>query len=180
MSFRLKPAGYDPVTPLILPKGIQVKPDQQYVEVSLSTADAQEDWGITLHHESASKLSQMLVLSRKENESIIINNNILVSVAEIFGNRSVRIGIHTAPDVIIHGDEINEQAQKLEEKLNPNISITIVEIRSGKVRLGITAPKNYPVHRLESFEGSGNTLDTTNWTHQVLTKRLNEKIQISA
>lgn len=49
----------------------------------------------------------MLVLSRKKNESIVINNDIVV---------------------------------------------TVVEIRGDKVRLGIVAPKEVPVHRQEVFE----------------------------
>jgi len=49
----------------------------------------------------------MLVLSRKKNESIIINND---------------------------------------------ITVTVVEIRGDKVRLGIVAPKEVPVHRQEVFE----------------------------
>ena len=49
----------------------------------------------------------MLVLSRKSNESIIINNN---------------------------------------------ITVTVVEIRGDKVRLGIVAPKEIPVHRQEVFD----------------------------
>ena len=48
----------------------------------------------------------MLVLSRKKNESVIIDDNIVV---------------------------------------------TIVEIRGDKVRLGIKAPKEIPVHRREVF-----------------------------
>jgi len=49
----------------------------------------------------------MLVLSRKKNESIVINSDIV---------------------------------------------ITVVEIRGDKVRLGINAPKNVPVHRQEVYE----------------------------
>ena len=49
----------------------------------------------------------MLVLSRKKNESIVINND---------------------------------------------ITITVVEIRGDKVRLGIVAPKEVPVHRQEVFD----------------------------
>lgn len=33
--------------------------------------------------------------------------------------------------------------------VNHNIKITVVEIRGDKVRLGIDAPKNIPVHREE-------------------------------
>lgn len=49
----------------------------------------------------------MLVLSRKKNECIVINNDIIV---------------------------------------------TVVEIRGDKVRLGIVAPKEVPVHRQEVFD----------------------------
>lgn len=49
----------------------------------------------------------MLVLSRKKNESIVINGN---------------------------------------------ITVTVVEIRRDKVRLGIEAPKDVPVHRREVYE----------------------------
>lgn len=49
----------------------------------------------------------MLVLSRKKNESIVINND---------------------------------------------ITIVVVEIRGDKVRLGVEAPKEVPVHRQEVFE----------------------------
>lgn len=51
--------------------------------------------------------SSMLVLSRKKNESIVIN---------------------------------------------ADITVTVVEIRGDKVRLGIVAPKEVPIHRQEVFE----------------------------
>jgi carbon storage regulator len=54
----------------------------------------------------------MLVLSRKSNESIVINNN---------------------------------------------IKVTVVEIRGDKVRLGIEAPKNIPVHREEIYNAINGT-----------------------
>ena len=33
-----------------------------------------------------------------------------------------------------------------------NVEITIVDVRGDKVRLGITAPKEIPVHRMEVYE----------------------------
>jgi carbon storage regulator len=58
----------------------------------------------------------MLVLSRKKNESIVINND---------------------------------------------ITVTVVEIRGDKVRLGIVAPKEVPVHRQEVYEAIHGTKPTT-------------------
>ena len=37
-------------------------------------------------------------------------------------------------------------------KINDNITIVVVEIRGDKVRLGINAPKDVPVHRQEVYE----------------------------
>ena len=47
----------------------------------------------------------MLVLSRKKNESIIINDNITVTVIEIRGDK-VRLGIEAPADVVVHREEI--------------------------------------------------------------------------
>jgi carbon storage regulator len=47
----------------------------------------------------------MLVLSRKKNESIIINNDITVTVVEIRGDK-VRLGIIAPKDVPVHRQEV--------------------------------------------------------------------------
>ena len=47
----------------------------------------------------------MLVLSRKKNESIIINDNITVTVIEIRGDK-VRLGIEAPKDVTVHRREV--------------------------------------------------------------------------
>jgi carbon storage regulator len=49
----------------------------------------------------------MLVLSRKKNESIIINDNITVTVIEIRGDK-VRLGIEAPRDVTVHRREVYE------------------------------------------------------------------------
>ena len=36
--------------------------------------------------------------------------------------------------------------------IGDNVEITVVDIRGDKVRLGITAPSNIPVHRKEVYE----------------------------
>jgi carbon storage regulator len=47
----------------------------------------------------------MLVLSRKKNESIVINDNITVTVIEIRGDK-VRLGIEAPKDVTVHRREV--------------------------------------------------------------------------
>ena len=49
----------------------------------------------------------MLVLSRKKNESIIISDNITVTVIEIRGDK-VRLGIEAPKDVTVHRREVYE------------------------------------------------------------------------
>lgn len=52
----------------------------------------------------------MLVLSRKKNESIVINENIVITVIEIRGDK-VRLGIQAPRDVSIHRSEVYEAIQ---------------------------------------------------------------------
>lgn len=49
----------------------------------------------------------MLVLSRKKNESIVINNDIVITVVEIRGDK-VRLGIVAPKDVPVHREEVWE------------------------------------------------------------------------
>jgi len=50
----------------------------------------------------------MLVLSRKKNESIVINNDIVITVVEIRGDK-VRLGIVAPKDVAVHREEVYEE-----------------------------------------------------------------------
>lgn len=49
----------------------------------------------------------MLVLSRKKNESIILNDNVVVTVIEIRGDK-VRLGIQAPRSVPVHRQEIHD------------------------------------------------------------------------
>jgi len=49
----------------------------------------------------------MLVLSRKKNETIIINNDIVITMAENRGDK-VRLGIVAPKDVPVHREEVYE------------------------------------------------------------------------
>ncbi|MCX7664830.1 MAG: carbon storage regulator CsrA [Gemmataceae bacterium] len=49
----------------------------------------------------------MLVLSRKKNESIVINNDIVITVVEVRGDK-VRLGIVAPREVSVHRSEVYE------------------------------------------------------------------------
>lgn len=53
----------------------------------------------------------MLVLTRKLGERIHVGNNVVVSIADIRGDR-VRVGITAPPSVAVNRSEIHEQIQR--------------------------------------------------------------------
>jgi carbon storage regulator len=55
----------------------------------------------------------MLVLSRKKNESIIINNEITIVVVEIRGDK-VRLGVEAPKEVPVHRREVYEAIKRHE------------------------------------------------------------------
>jgi carbon storage regulator len=56
---------------------------------------------------STAKEWAMLVLSRKKDESIVINNDITIVVVEIRGDK-VRVGVEAPKDVPVHRREVFE------------------------------------------------------------------------
>ncbi|MFM9965910.1 MAG: carbon storage regulator CsrA [Planctomycetaceae bacterium] len=56
----------------------------------------------------------MLVLSRKPNESIVINDQIVVTVIEVRGDK-VRLGIQAPRDVPIHRSEVLAAIQRAQK-----------------------------------------------------------------
>lgn len=55
----------------------------------------------------------MLVLSRKKNESIIINNDITIVVVEIRGDK-VRLGVEAPKEVPVHRREVYDAIKRAE------------------------------------------------------------------
>jgi carbon storage regulator len=60
----------------------------------------------------------MLVLSRKQNESIIINDNIVVTVVEVRGDK-VRLGIEAPKEIAVHRKEVYEAIKASEKPKKP-------------------------------------------------------------
>jgi len=61
----------------------------------------------------------MLVLSRKKGEQIVINENIVVTVIDVRGDK-VRLGIEAPRDVSVHRKEVADKvADKVSEKSKP-------------------------------------------------------------
>ncbi len=56
----------------------------------------------------------MLVLSRKKDESIVINDSIIVTVVEIRRDK-VRLGFEAPKDVPIHRREVYEAIKRVEQ-----------------------------------------------------------------
>ena len=61
----------------------------------------------------------MLVLSRKKNESIVINNDITIVVVEIRGDK-VRLGVEAPKEVPVHRREVYDAIKRNEAVQNGN------------------------------------------------------------
>ncbi len=56
----------------------------------------------------------MLVLSRKKNESIVINNDITIVVVDIRGDK-VRLGVEAPKEIPVHRREVYDAIQNNEQ-----------------------------------------------------------------
>ena len=64
----------------------------------------------------------MLILSRKTNESIVIADNIVITVVEVRGDK-VRLGIEAPKEVPVHRREVYDKIKAAEaEKKEPEAS----------------------------------------------------------
>ena len=59
----------------------------------------------------------MLVLSRKKNESIVINNDITIVVVEIRGDK-VRLGVEAPKEIPVHRREVYDAIKRNAEQAN--------------------------------------------------------------
>lgn len=62
----------------------------------------------------------MLVLSRNKDQSIVIGDNIEVTVLEIIGGSKVRLGIKAPKEISTHRREVYERIQQEKSQLENN------------------------------------------------------------
>jgi len=60
-------------------------------------------------------MSLMLVLSRKRDEKIVIDNDIIITIVEVRGDK-VRIGIEAPADIPVHRREIYDAIKRHSEQ----------------------------------------------------------------
>ena len=81
----------------------------------------------------------MLVLSRKKDESIVINNDITIVVVEIRGDK-VRLGVEAPKEVPVHRQEVFEAIARGESVAES------VDADAGKVRTTDDSTVGKPPH----------------------------------
>ena len=64
----------------------------------------------------------MLILTRKDNESLLIGDDIVITVLEIKGNQ-VRIGINAPKDVDVHREEVYRRIETQKSSRNSTLSL---------------------------------------------------------
>ncbi len=78
----------------------------------------------------------MLVLSRKKNETIVINKNVTVTIVEIRGDK-VRVGIVAPKDVPVHREEVDEaikNGSKPKKATTPHLAPVRPRTRQPRIR----------------------------------------------
>ena len=93
----------------------------------------------------------MLVLSRKKNESIVINDNIIVVVVDVRGDK-VRLGVNAPSDVTVYRkevyDAIKRQASVHALSVNTTDTLSVeseIMMESESPKAETSAPKTKPI-----------------------------------
>lgn len=62
----------------------------------------------------------MLVLSRKKSESVVINDDIVITVVEVRGDK-VRLGIQAPREIPVHRKEVLDAILREEQETNDSV-----------------------------------------------------------
>lgn len=81
----------------------------------------------------------MLVLSRHRDESIMIGDNIVITIVDIRGDK-VRLGIEAPSDIPVHRQEVYEAIQRENRKAS--------QLRPGDTRISVA-----PIPRAKALSG---------------------------
>jgi carbon storage regulator len=83
----------------------------------------------------------MLVLSRQRDESIMIGDNIVITVVDIRGDK-VRLGINAPVEVPVHRQEVYEAIQRENLRASRIEPDDMRELGGGSAKRGRPGPKN--------------------------------------
>jgi carbon storage regulator len=70
----------------------------------------------------------MLVLSRQRDESIIIGDNIVITVVDIRGDK-VRLGIDAPKEIPVHRQEVYDAIQRENQRSQESAADTVKEVK---------------------------------------------------
>lgn len=101
----------------------------------------------------------MLVLSRKKDESIVINNDITIVVVEIRGDK-VRLGVEAPKEVPVHRREVFDAIAGLEVTVNEIDSAepATADVGSGSATAPVSLPATAAQPTPQAFdENAGGT-----------------------
>jgi len=90
----------------------------------------------------------MLVLARSKDQTIMIGDDIEVTIVDIAGDR-VRFGVNAPKEMaVVPSDDPAKQLIKIGKE----VSVQVVDVRGDKVRLGVVVPRDMSVHRKEVYD----------------------------
>lgn len=88
----------------------------------------------------------MIVISRKKNESLVIDNNIIITVIEIRGDK-VRLGVESPKEVPVHRQEVYDAIKRYSEQ--PQASSATLEPQSRPVE---PPPPHFPQRQPDKLD----------------------------